>query len=143
MQNLQKWNLYNIFSFSQVYKIETMPDPHAARPGMQQPYYPPNSAQYQPNNAAPYQPNHSDQYQPNSMNYPPVPTGRLNSSTESESLVPVPIRVPKAKKRTTNNNNPQYEAESYATQEPPLARGSPLVGTPDLGECFKTNSLSC
>lgn len=106
-----------------VYKIETMPDPHAARQSYNAPY--PGSTTQQPG----YYPqgNHYANNQPQGY------SGRLNSSTESESNVPVPIRVPKTKKQGTPTKQPQYEAEAYATQEPPLARGSPLAGTPDLG----------
>ena len=86
----------------QVYNIETMPDPPAARAQMRQ-----------PSNHQPY---------------------REQPSTDSESHVPVPIRVPQSKKSRRQPSQPQYAQEAYATQAAPT---SPLVGTPDIGVCIR------
>ena len=57
---------------------------------------------------------------------------REQPSTDSESHLPVAVRVPKNKKR----REPQLAQEAYATHAAPhpAGRQSPLVGTPDIGE---------
>ena len=126
-----------------------MPDPSAARGYNGYPQhggYPQNQGGY-PNQQGGY-PNQQgypgqDGYgqggypDPSQGGYPPNQQGgyREQHSTDSESHVPVPIRVPKAKKKSVSRPGaqPQYEPEGYGDR-PPLARGSPLIGTPDVGE---------